>query len=207
MRRLTPAAVPASLFTAFALLVLWLPGCSAEETDRRDTGGPTVESIRAGGGGPFPRGRGGEAAPIARTGGRVAVERTVLSSAGERDLVYARVEYEGSWNWPRCSLLEAPDVAAVRGTIEDREVPRAQGYTRVLWEEGLWKEHGSLWADRSTIEKSLQDDGAVIWIFHEDPKPEGEAADPRRTPFFVRCVGGDLPGVVHDLAPVSGSPG
>jgi hypothetical protein len=40
--------------------------------------------------------------PVTRMGGRVAVERAVLTSAGEADLVHARVEYEGSWVWPRC---------------------------------------------------------------------------------------------------------
>jgi hypothetical protein len=136
----------------------------------------------------------------------VAVERAVLSSAGDADLVQARVGYRGSWIWPRCSLLEGPDVEAVRETIVRREPPLEEGFTRVLWEESLWRERESPWADRSTIEKSLRDDGTVIWTFREDPKPDGEPADPRRTPFFVRCAGGDLPDVVHDLAHVVGSP-
>lgn len=137
----------------------------------------------------------------------MAVERAILSSAGDAYLVQARIGYRGSWMWPRCSLLEGPDVEAVRGTIVSREPPKAEGYTRVLWEESLWEEHESPWADRSTIEKSLQDDGTVIRTFHEDQKPEDEAADPRRTPFFVRCVGGDPPDVVHDVAHVLGTPG
>jgi hypothetical protein len=131
---------------------------------------------------------------IARTGGRVSVERAVLSSAGEADLVHVRVEYEGSWVWPRCSLLEGSNAETVRRTIETRDPPTAQGYTKPLWEESLWREHESLWADRSTIEKSLQGD-------------DGEVADPRRTPFFARCAGGDLPDVVHDVAHVLGTPG
>ena len=96
---------------------------------------------------------------------------------------------------------------AVRRAIESREPPREQGFTGPLWEESLWREHESPWADRSTIEKSLQDDGAVLWIFHEDPKPAGEVTGPRRTPYFVRCAGGDLPDVVHDVTHVSGTPG
>jgi hypothetical protein len=98
-------------------------------------------------------------------------------------------------------------VETVRRTIGSREPPRDEGFTKELWEESLWREHESSWADRSTIEKSLQDGGVVIWIFHEDQARSGEAADPRRTPFFVRCVGGDLPDVVHDLAHVLGTPG
>ncbi|HWS81946.1 MAG TPA: hypothetical protein VN178_13075 [Rubrobacter sp.] len=187
-----------NLFVVFSLFA-----CSPEEVHRPDRDENPEESIRVGGG-PFP---GGEARTIARTGGRVSVERAVLSFAGEADLIHARVEYEGSWVWPRCSLLEGPDVETVRRTIETREPPTAQGYTKPLWEESLWREHESLWADRSTIEKSLQDGGAVLWTFHEDPKPEGEVADPRRTPFFVRCAGGDLPDVVHDVAHVLGTPG
>lgn len=145
--------------------------------------------------------------PVARTDGRVYVERAVLSSAGDADLVQARVAYRGSWVWPRCSLLEDPDVETIHETIESREPPRAQGYTRPLWEESLWRKHENPWADRSTIEKSLQDDGTVIWVLYEDPKPEGEAADPRRTPFFVRCVGSDPPDVVRNVAHVLGTPG
>lgn len=190
-----------ALFVVFSLFA-----CSPEVVDRPDRGENPKEGIRVvGGGGPLPRG--GEAMTIARTGGRVSVERAVLSSAGEADLVHVRVEYEGSWVWPRCSLLEGSNAETVRRTIETREPPTAQGYTKPLWEESLWREHESLWADRSTIEKSLQGDGTVLWTFHEDPTPEGEVADPRRTPFFVRCAGGDLPDVVHDVAHVLGTPG
>lgn len=188
-----------ALFVGFSLCA-----CSAEVVDRPDRGENPREGIRVGGG-PLPRG--GEAMTIARTGGRVSVERAVLSSAGEADLVHVRVEYEGSWVWPRCSLLEGSNAETVRRTIETREPPTAQGYTKPLWEESLWREHESLWADRSTIEKSLQGDGTVLWTFHEDPTPEGEVADPRRTPFFARCAGGDLPDVVHDVAHVLGTPG
>jgi hypothetical protein len=190
-----------SLFLAFSLLA-----CSSEEARQPDRNEAPEEGVRVGGG-PFPRGRGGEAVPVARTGGRVSVERAVLSSGGDADLIQARVEYGGTWVWPRCSLVEGPDTEAVRGISENREPPRSAGYTRPLWEESLWDEHESPWSDRSTIEKSLLDGGIVLWTFHEDPKPEGEAADPRRTPFFVRCVGGDLPDVVHDLAHVLGTPG
>ena len=136
----------------------------------------------------------------------MAVERAVLSSAGETDLVHARVEYGDAWVWPQCSLLEGPDVEAVRGIIGSRQPPKDEGFTRTLWGESLWAEHESPWADRGTIEKSLQDDGAVIWTFHEDPAQGGEAADPRRTPFFVRCVGGDPPDTVQDVAHVLGTP-
>jgi hypothetical protein len=137
----------------------------------------------------------------------MSVERAVLSSVGAADLIHVRVGYEGSWVWPRCSLLEGLGVQAVRKAIGSREPPRDEGYTRPLWEESLWQKHESEWADRSTIEKSLLDDGIVLWTFHEDPKPEGEAADPRRTPFFVRCVGGNPPDVVHDVTHVVGTPG
>lgn len=195
-------ALLVSLLAALSLLA-----CSTEEGRRPVEEDAAERGGRAGGGGPFPRGRGGEEAPVASTGGSVAVGRAVLSSAGDADLIHARVEYRGSWIWPRCSLLEGPDAEAVRGTIERREPPRGEGFTRPLWEESLWEEHESLWADRSTIEKSLQDDGAVIWIFYENPTPDGAVADPRRTPFYVRCAGGDPPEVAHDTARVLGTPG
>ncbi len=191
-----------SFLAAFSLLA-----CSPEEVHRPDKNGNPGEGIRAVGGGPFPRGRAAEAVPVARTEGRVSVERAVLSSAGDTDLIQARVEYGGSWVWPRCSLVEGPDAEAVRETVDNREPPRSEGFTRVVWEESVWDDHESPWADRSTIEKSLLDGGVVLWTFHEDPKPDGEAADPRRTPFFVRCAGGDLPNVVQDAAHVVGTPG
>ena len=180
--------------------------CSPEQGRRPDTDENPEEGIRAGGGETLSRGRRVGAVPVARTGGRVSVERAVLSSAGEAGLVQARVGYRGSWVWPRCSLLEGPSVEVVRRTIESRKPPRAEGYTKVLWEESLWDEYESPWADRSTIEKSLLEDGIVLWTFYEDPKPEGEKADPRRTPFFVRCAGGDPPEVVQDVAHVLGTP-
>lgn len=194
--------VPVLLLTAFSLLA-----CSAEE-DRQEayTGENRGESIRVGGGGPFSRGRGGKGEPVARTGGSVAVGRAVLSSAGDADLIHARVEYGGLGVWPRCSLLEGPALEAVRGTIDRREPPRAEGFTRGLWEESLWDDHESVWADRSMIEKSLQDDGEVIWIFREDPASDGKAADPKQTPFYVRCAGGEQPEIVHDVAHVAGTP-
>jgi len=191
-----------SLLAAFLLFA-----CSPEKVHRPDNDEDPGEGIRASDVGPFPCDRGVEAVPVARTDGRVYVERAVLSSAGDADLVQARVGCPGSWVWPRCSLLEGPDVEAIHETIESRKLPRAQGYTRPLWEESLRRKHESPWADRSTIEKSLQDDGTVICVFHEDPKPEGEAADLRRTPFFVRCVGGDPPDVVRDVAHVLGTSG
>lgn len=184
--------------TMFSLLA-----CSSEQDGRPDTDEIPAESIRAAGG-RFPTG-GAEGEPVARTEGSVDVERAVPSSAGEADLVHARVEYGGAWVWPQCSLLEGPDVEAVRGIIGSRLPPKDEGFTRTLWEESLWAEHESPWADRGTIEKSLQDDGAVIWTFHEDPAQGGEAADPRRTPFFVRCVGGDPPDTVRDVAHVLGT--
>jgi hypothetical protein len=194
-------AVLVSLLMAISLLA-W----SLEEVHKSNKDENPGEGIRVGGGGPIPGGRAGEAVPVARTGGRLVVERAMLSSAGNTDLIQARVEYGGSWVWPRCSLLEGPDVEVVRGIVDSQEPPRAQGFTRRLWEESLWDEHESLWADRSTIEKSLLDGGAVLWTFREDLETEDKVADPRRTPFFVRCAGGDPPDVVHDVARVLGTP-
>jgi hypothetical protein len=112
-------AALASLFLAFSLLA-----CSSKEARQPDRSEAPEESVRVGGG-PFPRGRGGKAVPVARTGDRVAVERAVLSSAGDADLIQARAEYKGTWVWPRCTLPEGPDTEAVRGIIENRERPRA----------------------------------------------------------------------------------
>lgn len=202
MKEAFPGAVMlTSLLAAFSFLA-----CYAGEGRQPDEGGNGGASIHVEGGGPFPRGHAGIGEPGARTGGHVAVERAVLSSAGDADLIHTRVEYQGSWIWPQCSLLESPDVEAVRRTISRRVPPRDEGFTRGLWRESLWDGHESSWADQSTTEQTLQDDGAVIWTFHRDPTPDGEAVDPRQTPFFVRCAGGAQPNVVHDVAHVLGTP-
>lgn len=190
---------------ALCLAMFSFLACSPEEARQPDMDESPGEGIRVGGGGPFPRGRGG-GEPVARTRGRVAIDRAVLNSAGDADLIHVRVECRSSWVWPRCSLLEGPAVETVRGTIGRRDPPRAEGFTRSLWTESLWAAHESPWANRRAIEKFIEEDGSVLWVFPEDPAPDDSAADPRRTPFYVRCTGGEQPEIVHDVAHVTGTP-
>lgn len=192
--RAVPLAVCFAAFAAFAALLF--PACSSEEAHRADRGEAGERGAPTAGGASLP----GEAV------GRVVVEGAVLSSAGERRLIHVRVRYEGPGMWPRCSLVEGPDVEAVRETIERRDPPRAEGWTSELWQESLWADHESLWADRRSAEASLADGGEVVWLLREDGNRDGEAADPTRTPFFVRCAGGSGPTVVRDMAHVAGTP-
>lgn len=194
------------MLPALCLAMFSFLACSPKEAHRPDRGNQPEPTTPVVDGCLSPRADPGRGS-VAGTGGRVAIDRAVLSSAGEADHVHVRVEYGGSWVWPRCSLLEGPAVETVLGTIGRGEPPRAEGFTRGLWVESLWTEHESQWADRSTIEKFIEDDGSVLWIFREDPSPEGGAGDPRQTPFYVRCAGGERPEIVLDVAHVSGTPG
>jgi hypothetical protein len=187
------------------LLVFTLHACSLEGTHRSDREGDPQRSTPVAGEAPSPGF--GEEETMKETKGYIAIERTILSSAGESHVIHAMVDYGGSWVWPRCYLLEGPSVDAVRRTIKRQNVPMTAGFTRVLWTESLWADRESLWADRRTTEKVLTDNGMVIWKFYEDPARDDEAAYPRRTPFFVRCVGGDHPDIVYDVAHVVGTPG
>ena len=125
--------------------------------------------------------------------------RPVWAGTGDRSPAW-RVECSGSGFWPRCSLLEGPDVNAVRGTIARRDPPRDEGFTRSLWTESLWSAHELSWADRRTIEKLIEDNRTVIWVFREDPASDDRVADPRQTLFYARCATGEQPEIVHGVA-------
>ena len=208
MYGLVPRAVLLALcwaaFAAFAVLVV--PACSSEETPRADRGEPRERGGPVAGDGPSPGGAVRYVSTSGGTAGRVAIEGAVLSSAGDRGLIHVQVRYGGPGVWPRCSLVEGPDVEAVQRTIEHRDPPRNEGWTRELWTEGLWTDHESLWSDRRSAEVSLAARGAVVWLFRENRSRTGAVADPGRTPFFVRCSGGAVPRVVDDVAHVAGTP-
>ena len=133
------------------LLVFTLDACSLEDTHRSDREEAPQRSTPVAGKASSPGV--GEEETVKETKGYIVIERTILTSAGESDVIHAMVDYGGSWVWPRCSLLEGPSVDAVRRTIKRQSVPKAQGFTRVLWTESLWVDRESLWAERRTTEK------------------------------------------------------
>lgn len=51
------------------------------------------------------------------------------------------------------------------------------------------------------------EDGAFVIVFREDSNPPERVANPRRTPFFAHCAGGDtFKEITGDSAHVQGTP-
>lgn len=193
------------LVLALCLVVFSLAACSGKEAeqpnqvDRSERGAPMVEAGKQ-------FGSGGIGRPVAGSRKYVSIKRALLSSAGEEHLIHVWVGYRGAGVWPRCSLLEGEAIYKVRKTIERRNPPSAEGWTKSLWVENLWSDQQSHWADPLATEKLIDDDGTVLWIFREDPARSAETTNPERTPFYVRCAGGEQPKVVDDVAHVAGTP-
>ena len=82
------------------------------------------------------------------------------SQDGDQILVVVGVEHPGSF--PDCTLKEAR-TKDVHGEIL------------------------SLWYKEETTE-TVQMTRSYVYIFHEDPRPSGKVADPRKTAYYVVCV-------------------
>lgn len=199
-------AVYKSLVLALCLVVSSLTACSSKEApqpnqvDRSQRDAPVA--VAEGG---KTLGSGGTERPVAGSRKHVSIKRAMLSSAGEEDLIHVWVGYRGSEIWPRCSLLEGEAVDKVRRTIR-RNPPSAEGWTKSLWVESLWSDQQSHWANPLATEKLIEDDGTVLWIFQEDSARPAGTDNPERTPFYVRCAGGEQSEIVDDVAHVPGTP-
>lgn len=159
----------AVLSLCFATLVLF--ACS-EGPDQPEGAEKNAGSGRAVAGGTVAPGEGG-----------VAIEEAVLTSGERGDEIHVWVRFWGPRTWPYCFLMDGPTRDAVEPAIKRQHPSLAPPQVE------------SRWADQDSTEKSLSGDTLVIWVFHEDRSPTGEAADPRRTPFFAACEGG------HGLKP------
>jgi hypothetical protein len=174
MKRRTYAK--AALALCLGSLTLLVLGCSGED-DGTERGGGEVE---VGGG------RGTADGPR----GYVRIEMAYLSSAGDADIINARVRFGGEAVWPDCFLIEGPTVEAMERSEEDGGRP-FRG--RV----------DSTWTNPDSTEKVLLEDDTLLQSFHKAPGTE--APDPDRSPYFVYCTGGEaLSG--HDRAHVEGTP-
>ena len=197
-------------FASLALCALL--ACSAEEADRRggevgSGGGSDGAGVGAAEDGGFASPRDFQEGGTASEDGRsLKIQRAVLSSAGSRDIIHVSVRFSGSKIWPSCSLVDGPSRSVARRSIGRLHPPRAEGWTHRLWSENLWDERESSWSDRRDTEAVLLDDGTVLLAFPEDPSRGNGATDPRRTPHFARCTGGEGRQVLEDEAHVTGTP-
>lgn len=161
---------------ALCLASLTLLGCSGGDGGRGDG------AVEVGGGR-------GPSVGAEESGSFVAVERAYLSSAGEADLMDARVRFGGEGVWPDCFLVDGQTVEAMARAEE-----RGGVY------EGRVE---SPWASADTTEKRLDGEGLLTVSFHE--APGSDAPDPDGTTYFVYCTGGGRAG--YDRAHVEGTPG
>ena len=161
------------LALCFASLALF--GCSGEN-DGTKRGGEVVEV-----------GGGRETAKGSR--GYLSIEMAYLSSAGDADIINARVRFGGEAVWPDCFLVEGPTAEAMERMEEGG--PPVRGRL------------DSTWASRDSTEKVLLENDTLLTSFHK--APGSEAPDPDRAPYFVFCGSGEEP-FLHDRAHVTGTP-
>ena len=168
----------ASLALCLASLLFF--GCSGEN-DGAKGGGGVVEV----GGGRGAAGRGAADGP----GAYLSIEMAYLSSAGDADIINARVRFGGEAVWPDCFLVEGSTVEAIERAEED------DGRFRGRFD--------STWTNPDSTEKVLLENDTLLHSFHKAPGTE--APDPDRSPYFVYCTGGEAPNG-HDRAHVEGTP-
>jgi hypothetical protein len=162
----------AALALCFASLALF--DCSGKN-DGDERGGGEVD---VGGG------RGTTDGP----GGYVRIEMAYLSSAGDADIINARVRFAGEAVWPDCFLVEGPTAEAMERMEEGGRPVRGR--------------LDSTWASRDSTEEVLIENDTLLTSFHK--APGSEAPDPDRSPYFVFCGSGEP--FFHDRAHVDGTP-
>jgi hypothetical protein len=140
----------------------------------------------------------------ARAGkGDMVIEKAFLRRDDRGDEIVVRAKGGNSTHFPSCYLTEGTsEEAGKRAEAELEEEEKRGKKVGSAWgarEDSLWpKEVGG--------EMSVKD-GAFMIVFHEDPNPSEEIADPRRTPFFAHCAGGDsFKELTSDSAHVQGTP-
>ena len=173
-----PTHTKAALALCLASLALLLLGCSGEN-DGTGRGGGVVEV-------------GGGRGTSSGTGAYLSIEMAYLASAGDADIINARVRFGGEAVWPDCFLVEGQ-------TVEAMERPEEDGGGRAF--RGRVD---STWTSPDSTDKRLEGNGKVVVVsFHEAPGTE--APDPDRSPYFVYCTGGEALND-HDRAHVDGTP-
>jgi hypothetical protein len=187
-------------------LLLSLVACSEEphEPERGETDDATQETAAEG----FAPEETVASGYVERTVGGMVLreEESVLRieeaelQRGERgDQIVVRAFGKGPADYRDCFLMEEETWLAVERAIEsgdDSDVPRRLE---------------SYWVDGAATEEFSGDD-TFVRIFREDPEPDGEAADPKETPFFALCFSDADPSIAgrpptrYDVAHVEGTP-
>jgi hypothetical protein len=119
----------------------------------------------------------------------------------EEDQIVVRAAVRGSAGEQGCFLMEGPGWFALKRVIDSgAALPESPRQGEILW------------ADQSPTDE-FSGGNTYVAIFHQDPKPDGEEASPRKTPFFAFCYkdtdpdGASGPTARYDVAHVEGTPG
>lgn len=176
---------------ALCLVASVLVGCS-QESPNDPYRGPSAEGDSRGSGAGAPSGGDDAGEGSGEDGSHVTIRNAVLSTAGDTRRIDAQVSYGGPGVWPQCFLVDGPTMAAIK---RYQEGGRGRPKERIV----------SRWAQPDSGEKMLLEDGTLLWTFVEDEYAKEETPDPKRTPYFVICPGGQG-AEIYDEAHVEGTP-
>jgi hypothetical protein len=130
----------------------------------------------------------------------MVIEKAFLRPGERGDEIVVRARGGNSKHFPSCFLTEGTLEEANKRADAELEAEQERG------EKAPSARVDSLWPKEVGGEMSVED-GAFMIVFHEDPNPPEEVADPRRTSFFAHCAGGDsFKEMTSDSAHVQGTP-
>ena len=142
------------------------------------------------------------ASGYAQNEGVLTVEEAKLQRGQKEggDQIVVRAAVRGRAGERGCFLMEGPDWFTLKRIIDSgAALPDSARQVESLWAEQLPADEFS-------------GGNTYVEIFHEDPKPDGEKADPRKTPFFAFCYkdadpgGTSGPTAWYHVAHVEGTP-
>jgi hypothetical protein len=134
--------------------------------------------------------------------GVLSVEEAQLQRGQKEqgDQIVVQAAVRGRTHERGCFLMEGSDWLALKRLIDSGAVlpdcPR---------------QAENLWAEQSPADE-FSGGNMYVGIFHEDPKPDGDEANPKKTPFFAFCYkdadpgGSSGPTAWYDVAHVEGTP-
>jgi hypothetical protein len=130
----------------------------------------------------------------------MVIEKAFLRPGDGSDEIVVQARGGNSKHFPSCILTEGTLKEAQKRAEAEHDAEKKRG------EKPSGAPVYSLWSKEVEGDMSVED-GAFVIVFHEDPNPPEEVADPRRTPFFAHCGGGDtFKEMTVDSAHVQGTP-